>query len=310
MGNFMEQKHTLWIIAAVGIFLLVVLGAALLLYSPTAHSTHTVAAITPVKRPASSGWISAPVIPSEQQHTDEQTASGEETRPVPTVQSDPAGTAAGVTTPPVTHVSDMTVIAQNTTVYGLEKRYQSGEVQPADGSTTIDLNTLKTAPTASGAVVPENETSAKAMETVRQSSDTFTAKPVAEVPVQKTVSKKETSKTVPLKADTIAKKSAGKQTKQPAAAKVKKQTANTQFWVQAAAFTSRKAADNARATLDNNKIPADVFTYTDNKGHVFYRVRIGPYITKSEAEYWRTRIIMIPEFVKNESYITSTVSSN
>jgi len=41
---------------------------------------------------------------------------------------------------------------------------------------------------------------------------------------------------------------------------------------------------------------------------MFYRVRIGPYMTKSEAEYWRTRIAMIPEFAKNESYVTSTLT--
>jgi len=68
----MEQKRTLWIIAAVGVFLLVVLGAALILYSPAAHSTQTVAAIAPVKRPAANGWVSAPAVPAEQQHSEDQ----------------------------------------------------------------------------------------------------------------------------------------------------------------------------------------------------------------------------------------------
>ena len=308
MGNLMEQKRTLWIIAAVGIFLLVVIGAALILYSPAAHSTQTVAAITPVKRPASSSWISAPETPSGQQ----QTAAGQavpdtETQPVPAVQAVPSDSAADGTIPPVTHVNDMTVIAKNTTVYGLEKKYQSGNTQSEDGSTTIDLNTLKTAPTVSQTVVPENETSAKAMETVRQAANTLPETQSVETPVKRTAK----SKTSVSKRDTASKKSAGQEITQPAPVKnVKKQTSVTQFWVQAAAFTSKRTADDARATLDNNKIPADVFTYKDNKGRIFYRVRIGPYTTKSEAEYWRTRIVVIPEFAKNESYVTSTVSAD
>jgi len=307
MGNLMEQKRILWIIAAVGIFLLVVLGAALILYSPAAHSTQTVAAITPVKKPASSSWISVPETSSEQQPADGQVVPDTETpSAVPAVQSVPAGAAGDGTTSSVTHVNDMTVIAQNTTVYGLEKKYQSDTPQSPDGSTTIDLNTLKTAPAISQNVVPENETSARAMETVKQTTKTLPETYTAEEPEIKTAR----PKTPVSKKDASAKKYVKPQTKQAPAKTIKKQPAVTQFWVQAAAFTSKKTADGARATLDNNKIPADVFTYKDNKGRIFYRVRIGPYTTKSEAEYWRTRIVQIPEFAKNESYVTSTVSSN
>jgi cell division protein FtsN len=309
MGNLMEQKRILWIIAAVGIFLLVVLGAALILYSPTAHSTQTVAAITPVKRPASNGWISAPSASAEQQHADEPAASDSRKQAPESVSS--GTTAENSGTLPVTHVGDMTVIAQNTTVYGLEKKYQSGETQSSDGSTTIDLNTLKTAPAASRTVIPENETSAKAMETVRQTSNTAASKPVAAETVKKAVQKKEPANTGVSKTGTTAKKTAAQETKRPSAATAAgKQIPVTQFWVQAAAFSNKKTADDARATLDTNKIAADVFTYKDNKGRVFYRVRIGPYTTKSEAEYWRMRIVQIPEFAKNESYVTSTVSTN
>ena len=46
-----------------------------------------------------------------------------------------------------------------------------------------------------------------------------------------------------------------------------------------------------------------------NKENLFYRVRVGPYTTKSEAEYWRTRINKIDEFAKAESYVTSTTKT-
>jgi hypothetical protein len=121
----MEQKRTLWIIAAVGVFLLVVLGAALILYSPAAHSTQTVAAIAPVKRPAANGWVSAPAVPAEQQHSEDQSAAKTEAPQEQQLSAAPSA-ADGVA-----RVGDMTVISQNTTVYGLEKK--SPAAGDADG---------------------------------------------------------------------------------------------------------------------------------------------------------------------------------
>ncbi len=81
----------------------------------------------------------------------------------------------------------------------------------------------------------------------------------------------------------------------------------TQYWVQVAAYSNKKGAEGARTILDENKIPSDIFTYRDNKDKLYYRVRVGPYTTKSEAEYWRTKIIKISEIDNaNDSYITST----
>ena len=69
----------------------------------------------------------------------------------------------------------------------------------------------------------------------------------------------------------------------------------------------KKNADEARELLDKNGIQCEVFTFTDSKGTLFYRVRVGPYTTKSEAEYWRTRIIKINDIDNaGDSYITST----
>ena len=78
----------------------------------------------------------------------------------------------------------------------------------------------------------------------------------------------------------------------------------TKYWVQCAAYTSKKTADQARSKLDENRIPAEVFTYQDAKKNLFYRVRVGPYTTKSEAEYWKNRISQIDLFKTAQSYIT------
>ena len=82
---------------------------------------------------------------------------------------------------------------------------------------------------------------------------------------------------------------------------------STQYWIQVASLTSRKNADSARAVLGENKITADVFTYKDTSDKLYYRVRVGPYTTKSEAEYWRGEIAKIDSFASSQSYVTSTV---
>ena len=81
---------------------------------------------------------------------------------------------------------------------------------------------------------------------------------------------------------------------------------STPFRVQVTSLKSKKSAENAREVLDENKITADIFTYKDKKDQLFYRVRVGPYTTKSEAEYWQSKIAKIDTFASSSSYITST----
>ncbi|WP_296693526.1 SPOR domain-containing protein, partial [Treponema sp. UBA7567] len=111
----------------------------------------------------------------------------------------------------------------------------------------------------------------------------------------KTVSKKET----PAKKVTATAKSVSK------TAKSAKTTAQkpVSYWIQVGSYEAKKSADEARTSLENNKIPNEVFTYNDAKGKLFYRVRVGPYTTKSEAEYWQKRIASTNEFAKINSYI-------
>lgn len=273
----MEQKKTLWIIAAVGAFLLVVLGAAGLFYSPARNQVPTIASVSPVEKHNSNGWTT------------------------PSVQ-------ANVTEP--TKVNDLVVLSDNTTIF---------EVAKADNnSTTIDLNALKqelystdnaelTAPIQTQ---PQNinitvNVPDTAKETVVYSTENIVTK-TTEVPAK-------AEEPAPVKKTTVV---ASKNTVKPAEKTVAKTTTTvakaepkkTQFWVQVAAYSNKKGAEGARSVLTSNKIPSDIFTYKDNKDNLFYRVRVGPYTTKSEAEYWRSRIIKIDTFAKAESYVTSTTN--
>jgi len=314
----MEQKGTLWIIAAVGIFLLAVLLPAIILFKP---DTHKVQMTAPIAKPSSGGWVATGTSSPAGSASENGTAKGD----VPADKIDSENSAkseAGETHSTernAMQVGDMTVFAQNATVYGIENPRNTQSAP--DGSTLIDLNALRSSDTfPSDTVTPKNETSAKSMETARvpqaeqaQYSASKSRNAAATSPAQKPSSAPKTAvtKTNTSKGNTAKNSVTPKTTQKNSAAKPKAKASvgKTQYWVQAASFTNKNGADAARGVLDENKIPADVFTYKDGKGKVFYRVRIGPYVTKSEAEYWRTRIAQINDFKSEESYITQTSSA-
>lgn len=320
----MEQKKTLWIIAAVGLFLAVIIGTACIIYTPSAQNAPTIASISPFEKSSAdkSGW----------------------TNPANTEMSAYSNEPAQVATQPQNpSVSEMVVLSDNTTVY------TTPQYQPEE-TTTIDLNVLKNELAAElkpetknqnqniNITVNVSDSSSAAINNNEKQMDnrkadfprdfgnkTAPVKEVKETPkqvaqIQPPAPVKESvkvEKKVTSTADTKA--TASVKTTAPAAkttttvkAEVKKTTPEpkkvTQYWVQVGSYSAKKTAEVARSALDENKIPSDIFTYKDAKDNLYFRVRVGPYTTKSEAEYWRTRITKIDDFAKAESYVVSTTN--
>jgi len=284
----MEQKRTLWIIAAAGMFLLVVLGAAYILYSPSQRTAPQAIASNQVYQNPNPGFQQAP--------TGWTTVPGafNGNQLLPPSQGE-------------IHTKDLTVYTENTKVYGTE----------TEEGTVIDLNALKAVSEMAPAqeTIPQNQNINITVNLPETKIETVPAPVlnVTEVPVQIVHAEPKVEPPAPAKKTEPKVSVSVKTTEKPAApaktaeAKVveKKQAVMAQYWVQAAAYSNKKTAENARTVLDDNKIPADIFTYQDAKGKVFYRVRVGPYTTKSEAEYWRTKIEKIAAFSKADSYITT-----
>ena len=298
----MEQKRTLWIIAAVGVFLLVVLGAALVLYSPASRASQTIAGYSTERGTSSNGWISlAPSAPVQQKTQDEilsdiQTDTKENESSISdfTAISDSEETDGQER-----KVGELTVYADNATIYSANtKNEPSAYAQDVpqkiiNNTTTIDLTAAPKEPVMAHNVLPKSEPAKEAVQKVRQA------------PARRIAESTQPSKIIAQAEKTPApkKQTVQKTPEKPATAK---QAEQTQYWVQVTSLTSRKSADTAREVLDENKITADVFTYTDAKGQLFYRVRVGPYTTKSEAEYWQAKIARIDTFKNTSSYVAST----
>lgn len=300
----MEQKRTLWIIAAVGVFLLVVLGAALMLYAPAARPTQTVASSRGNENgTASNGWISlAPSAPAQGRPYDYQGEENPEVNPFDF--SEPVLPGSEFRTDEVNIYADKAnLYTENTNMNGLGNAGVNG--QPAqtiiNNTTTIDLNGSTPAVTQNGKPVakpadPVPPAQVAKAETVKQ-----VKQPVKNVKVSTvTAASNPQKQTVAVQTKAPAKVSSSKTSKN-----VNEKPAITQYWIQVTALTSRKSADAAREVLGENQITADVFTYTDAKNQLFYRVRVGPYTTKSEAEYWRTKIAKIENFKGTASYVTA-----
>lgn len=312
----MEQKKTLWIVAASGVFLLVVAGAALLLSFQKTGTSQI------YSNPAD-GWVSSAKVSdssifaenNQALNSNSQTAEQNAVQPLP--QSD-ANTIAQTGFEPQNQFAQNTnqqnesaspnenpINAKNVTVIT-----DSALVYGTGTTTTIDLNALKTNPNAVSQVTPQNTYTADQINennrseksekpSVPQAQTESKPKTVAKTTaVSKTLPKKE----IPAKTVTATAKTSSKTAKSEKSAKTTAQKP-VSYWIQVGSYEAKKSADEARTSLENNKIPNEVFTYNDAKGKLFYRVRVGPYTTKSEAEYWQKRIASTNEFAKVNSYI-------
>lgn len=261
----MEQKKILWIIASVGVFLLVVMGAALIINRPAQGVEPTLSSL----QSTNDTWIMPPVNTPPAQTTGSFQTEGE------LVEEALANEDTSANSVQENTIDSMTVYSGTTNVYGLSD------------TTTIDLNSIKEA-VQQATVTATNQAGAAAV----ASKSTAAAKaPASEA-------------TKPAPAEQV---STPKTTTSKAAASSSNKLVD-QYWVQVASVTNKNNAENARAALAANKIESEIFTHKADDGKLYYRLRVGPYTTKTEAEYWKGRIALIDEFADTDSYITNTAA--
>lgn len=331
----MEQKKTLWIIAAAGAFLLVVLAAAGIMYSPAKNQEQAIRTATVynnVKDSASNvsdggnGWIAPQnddvykkVVPSESEKKDlyvfADNAIVYELAEKVSGASENSGSAKTSETIDLNLLKNEIAGEQaksqniNITVNIPSEKAGGANENPASNS-GADVKVAKS--NANGGVSVSGESnkienkveveSNKNAASSQQSNGDYYVASVAKKDSQTSQS------AVSAKSSQKSSAATPKTVSPSVQAQKKAEPEIVQYWVQVASYSNKKGSENARTILDSNKIPADIFTYVDNSDKMFFRVRVGPYTTKSEAEYWRSKINKIEEFAKAESYITSTRS--
>lgn len=151
---------------------------------------------------------------------------------------------------------------------------------------TFDVSGLTKSP----ATVPA-PTDSTAQTTV---TTTVTTTAAAETKVENTTTSKPEGKQTTVVA--TPKKTTKAPTEKPRAESKKAQTKTvTEYWIQTGSFASKLNAEKVRSSLTAKYLAAEIFT-KQVSGKMTYRVRVGPYANKKEADYWLGTLRDSPDF--------------
>ena len=78
------------------------------------------------------------------------------------------------------------------------------------------------------------------------------------------------------------------------------------YWVQTGAFSTKIRAEGAKESLASKGI-ASIIDNRDIDGKTWYRVRVGPYISETEANYWLALVKSIDGFAESQIRLTQAV---
>ena len=289
----MEQKRTLWILIAAGLFLCAVFTFAYLMSGRGNNKNVTATSL----KDTSSIWMSPstsakPAVKEPEPTYTQGVVTNDDEVKEPGIREGLSSPKEG--TPTVTandnaiaQTDNLTVIANGpTNVYVPE----STETINANGSTTTTFDF-------------SSYTNAYSSNNVKATNKAG----------ENAIKNKETAKTAKTLDESTSKKSTPTTTAKKTETKVAEKKAETKtttgipdrYWVQAASYSSKNKAEEARSLLDENKIQCEVFTY-DSNGTLYYRVRVGPYSTKDEASYWKKQVDGIALFAEAGTYIVNS----
>jgi cell division protein FtsN len=270
----MEQKKILGIVIAVSLFVLIIFGFALVLYSPS--------------RSTGPSLQQAVAVPQDTKSTAAQTdiAQIQAQTTAQNGQLDPDSWARNpATTPGLDQTQEPSKGNINLTIVNGDNATASYSTLDVSGLTKPAAPQQAPAATDGSAAAPANKVSQTTITTpdTRTNAD---AAPAAD----KTAAKAKKADVPP-----------AKKTAEPAPAKAEPKKVVTEYWIQAGSFSSKQNAEKTRETLAARYINAEIFSKAAS-GATSYRVRVGPYQTKTEAEYWLGTIKELPGY--NGSYIT------
>ncbi|MDR2363815.1 MAG: SPOR domain-containing protein [Spirochaetaceae bacterium] len=251
----MEKRKLLLISISIGIFLVIIIGASILMFSPKEP-------VSPVTTE-----FSRPIPPGNS-----EIVRNEQTQPLKLDLKDMVKNPdeiKGLQVPPAAS----TIQETNNHIYingepvNIQGEFISRE-ETADG-TRSRTNLVINVPSPKTPAVPADTVAAPAVR----------AKPAAS-PVKPATS----SQPAKPPAATAARTAPRAQPK-----------GRTNFWVQTGSFSTQTRAEGVKETLATKGI-SSIIENRNVDGKTFYRVRVGPYASNTEAAYWLTLIKQINGF--------------
>jgi DedD protein len=255
----MEKKKLLLVAVSVGVFLVIVVSAAILIFTPKAAETGVSLSAA---RPIPAGAPGA--VPS-----------AERTQPATVDAADMVRNAEGIQgiQPP----PQATAFQENHFYINGEN---AGELTAVEAGADGGSRTVITVPKPSTAAVPDTP-----VESAGRSAPRQTVPPAA-------------SRPAPAPAKTIS--PAPRPAARPAAPETR--TYND-YWVQTGAFTAKVRAEGVKETLASKGI-ASIIENREVDGRTWYRVRVGPYTSENEANYWLALVKSIDGFGDSQVRMT------
>jgi DedD protein len=89
----------------------------------------------------------------------------------------------------------------------------------------------------------------------------------------------------------------------PQAPRTEARPFNNDYWIQTGAFTTQIRAEGAKESLADKGITS-VIDNSNVNGRTWYRVRVGPYVSENEANYWLALVKSIDGFSDSQIRLT------
>ena len=283
----MEKKQIMYIVTSVGLALLLFIGGAIWLLSTKKQTASSLASVQSTGTPAVTVPAgSAPASDAQAPSAGSQNPASSDNRLNPTEWVKNPQTVQGLQPPPATVPAsrgDVIIVYGDNTVTsktagaapGASTDPNSVVIQVPSPQATAPVNPGTTTTGSAGTTQAiETKTTSTPTNTVQitQTKTVTTAKNPAESPAPKTTATKGTAKTY------------------------------TDYWVQTGAYSTKARAEAVKEQLQTKGITS-VLDIKDVNGKTYYRVRIGPYTTQKEAQYWLSLVKNIDGF--SESYIST-----
>lgn len=287
-----NQRRTLWIMAAAGIFLLVVIGAAVVLYSPAVNKEKGDNSYSSEYNP-DNGWNEDGI----EQFSDASLSDGSSVSDIPDSPFESSLDAASDASSDVYSFDlddmksfDSSAIASSTPSDPLlaDSVFASdAEAAGANEPTTIDLNKISSS-SSSSSVSAKNDFTAAQIESAKTSSSTGSSSSSA-----KSSSSSSSSKSSSASSSAKSSSSSSAASSKTSSSYSSSTSLKHAYWVQVGSFSDKSKADAARTDLEK-KGYRNVSNSTTKEN--MYRVRIGPYSDKSEAESVVTKVSKYKEY--------------
>jgi DedD protein len=274
----MEQKKLLLVAISVGIFLVIVIGAAMLAMGAGNSASSAALAAASAPRPIAPGeaGTAAPSVPA---------AAGEPAYTRETAPGTPADPAELLRNPdavpgPGSIPEGVPLQQNNFYINGSPEQASPREAGEAGTPQTVITVAPRTA-----AGVPDEPPAGRAV-----------PRPSAPVPqLSAAASRPATAAARPAQA-----KPAAPAAKAPEPARV-----YDNYWVQTGSFSVKARAEGVKETLASKGI-SSMIENREIDGQTFFRVRIGPYTSREEADYWLPLIKSINGFENSQVWKTQS----